>query len=279
MLDVTAPTRVLVTGSSDGIGAEIADQLAARGMSVVRHARNAERVARCREHAGPGAPVVVGDLASLESTRAMADQATRLGPFDVIVHNAGWASTGADRPVTVDGIEQTLQVNAVAPYLLSALIPLPRRLVYVSSDSIRHARLDLTDLQHEREWDPARAYADSKLVLTAFALFMARHYPGLTVNAVHPGWVRSKMSGDVAPLSLSEGADTPVWLACADDPGARVSGELFHERSPVRYNEAAHDPATQDAVVRALEALSGVRLPRGQETPVRDQGQGGGPGD
>jgi NAD(P)-dependent dehydrogenase (short-subunit alcohol dehydrogenase family) len=255
------PARILVTGSSDGIGAAIADALVTRGMDVVRHARNERRAEQCRDRAGAPIEVVVGDYASLESTKALAAQITALGPFDVIVHNAGWASSGEERPVTVDGIEQTLQVNALAPYVLTAAVPLPRRLVYLSSDSIRNAHLDLADLQHERSWDAGSAYADSKLALTAFVLHAARRFPKVAINAVHPGWVRSKMSGDMAPLSLEQGADTSVWLACAQDPAAQVTGFMFHDRAPVRYNEQAHDTAVQDAVVRVFEKLSGFRLP------------------
>jgi len=253
--------RALVTGSSDGIGAAIADELTRRGMQVVRHARNERRAAQCREHAGANVPVVVGDLASLASTRALAAQISDLGRLDVIVHNAGWLSPDQARSVTEDGMERTFQINAVGPYLLTAAVPLPRRLVYVSSDSIRSAHLDLSDLQHESSWEPMQAYADSKLALTALALYVARRYPDVPCNAVHPGWVRSKMSGDVAPLSLEQGADTPVWLACADDPGARVTGQLFHDRRPVIYNDEAHDPAIQVALVAALEELTGARLP------------------
>src|SRR5674476_1283707 len=214
--------RALVTGSSDGIGAAIADELTRRGMQVVRHARNERRAAQCREHARADVPVVVGDLASLASTRALAAQISDLGRLDVIVHNAGWLSPDQARSVTEDGMERTFQINAVGPYLLTTAVPLPRRFVYVSSDSIRSAHLDLSDLQHESSWEPMQVYADSKLAVTALALYVARRYPEVPCNAVHPGWVRSKMSGDVAPLSLEQGADTPVWLACADDPGARV---------------------------------------------------------
>ena len=253
--------RALVTGSSDGIGAAIADELTRRGMQVVRHARNERRAAQCREHAGADVPVVVGDLASLASTRALAAQISDLGRLDVIVHNAGWLSPDQARSVTEDGMERTFQINAVGPYLLTTAVPLPRRFVYVSSDSIRSAHLDLSDLQHESSWEPMQVYADSKLAVTALALYVARRYPEVPCNAVHPGWVRSKMSGDVAPLSLEQGADTPVWLACADDPGARVTGQLFHDRRPVIYNDEAHDPAIQVALVAALEELTGARLP------------------
>lgn len=263
MSDAAAPmpARILVTGSSDGIGAAIADALVTRGMDVVRHARNVERAEQCRYRAGAPIEVVIGDYASLESTKSLAAQITALGPFDVIVHNAGWASGGEERPVTVDGMEQTLQVNALAPYVLTASVPLPRRLVFLSSDSIRNAHLDLSDLQHERSWDAGSAYADSKLALTAFVLHAARRFPQVVINAVHPGWVRSKMSDDTAPLSLEQGADTSVWLACSQDPAEQVSGFMFHDRAPVRYNEQAHDTAVQDAVVRAFEQLSAIRLP------------------
>jgi NAD(P)-dependent dehydrogenase (short-subunit alcohol dehydrogenase family) len=263
---------VLVTGSTDGIGAKIAEVLAGQGHRVVRHARDETRAAQCRQAvmsslaaAGPsgrlGAEVVVGDLASLASTRAMAGRLRELGRFDVVVHNAGWAPPAGRRPVTVDGLEQTFQVNALAAYALTALLPLPERLVFISSDSIRRGRVDLDDLMHESDWTAGSAYADSKLALTAIAFAIARRYPAVLCNAVHPGWVRTKMSGDEAPLDLAAGADTAVWLATSTEPDATVSGAFFHERRQVRFNDQAHDVEIQDALVRRCAELAGVALP------------------
>ncbi|MGW4466714.1 SDR family oxidoreductase [Micromonospora sp. NPDC004704] len=251
-------SRVLVTGSTAGIGAEIAAELARRGHRVVRHARNHEGAARVRE--ASGGEVVVGDLASLESTRGMAAALHDLGPFDVVVHNAGWASRDTHRPVTPDGLEQTFQVNALSAYLLTALMPVPKRLVYVSSDSITRATIDLDDLQHETRWTPDAAYADSKLALTALTFAIARHHPTVLCNAVHPGWVRTRMSGDEAPLDVAAGADTPVWLATSTDPAATVTGAFFHDRQQVRLNAQAYDHRIQDALVDRCAALSGIPL-------------------
>lgn len=249
-------SRILVTGSTDGIGARIAELLGKQGHQVLRHARNGERAAAF------GDDVVIGDLASLASTRRMAESVARRGRLDVVVHNAGWGPRGSVRPVTADGLEQTFQVNALAPYLLTALIPLPQRLVYVSSDSIRRGVIDLDDLQHESMWTPDSAYADSKLAMTAIAFAVARRYPGVLCNAVHPGWVRTKMSGDEAPLDVDAGADTPVWLATSDDPAARVTGAFFHERRLVRLNPAAERIDVQDALLQRCAELTGAALPR-----------------
>lgn len=243
---------VLVTGSTDGIGAKIAEVLAGQGHRVVRHARDEARAAQCRH-----AEVVVGDLASLASTRAMAGRLRELGRFDVVVHNAGWAPRPGPRPVTVDGLEQTFQVNALAAYLLTAALPVPERLVFVSSDSIRRGRIRLDDLMHESDWTPDSAYADSKLALTAIAFAVARRYPAVLCNAVHPGWVRTKMSGDAAPLEVAAGADTPVWLATSTEPAAAVSGAFFHERRQVRLNDQAYDVDIQDALVERCAQLCG----------------------
>jgi NAD(P)-dependent dehydrogenase (short-subunit alcohol dehydrogenase family) len=196
---------VLVTGSTDGIGARIADVLAGHRHDVVLHARDAGRAQQRRATAPPGARVVVGDFASLASTREMAAALRRLGTFDVIVHNAGWAGRDGPRPVTEDGLERTFQVNVLAPYLLTASVPLPARLVFVSSDSIVRGRIDLADLQHERSWSPDAAYADSKLALTALAFGLARRYPAVLCTAVHPGWIRTKMTGLAGDLDGSGG--------------------------------------------------------------------------
>jgi NAD(P)-dependent dehydrogenase (short-subunit alcohol dehydrogenase family) len=252
-------SRMLVTGSTDGIGARIADLLGKQGHEVLRHARNAERAAECR--AATGDEVVVGDLADLASTRAMAEAVAKLGRFDVIVHNAGWGPTGTVRPVTADGLERTFQINALSAYVLTALIPVPRRLVYVSSDSIKRGVIDLDDLQHESVWTPDAAYADSKLAMTAIAFAVARRYPAVLCNAVHPGWIRTKMSGDEAPLTVSQGADTPVWLATSNDAAATVSGAFFHDRHPVSVNAQASDVRLQDGLLQHCADLCGAALP------------------
>ena len=251
---------MLVTGSSDGIGARIADLLEGRGLVVVRHARDEHRARVTRARSGSRREVVIGDLASLASTRSMVAALRALDPCDVVVHNAGWSSRDERRPVTEDGLEQTFQVNALAPYLLTASLPTPRRLVWVSSDSITRGRIDLGDLQHEAAWTSDAAYADSKLAMTALAFGIARRWPQVISNAVHPGWVRTKMSGDAAPLGLDEGADTAVWLAASDDAAATVSGAFFHERRVVRLNEQAYDDDVQDALIERCAELTGVEL-------------------
>jgi NAD(P)-dependent dehydrogenase (short-subunit alcohol dehydrogenase family) len=191
----------------------------------------------------------------------MAATLGRRGRFDVVVHNAGWSPRDTVRPVTVDGLEQTFQVNALAAYLLTALMPTPRRLVWVSSDSIRRGVIDVDDLQHEAMWTPDAAYADSKLAMTAIAFAVARRYPGVPSNAVHPGWVRTKMSGDEAPLDVDAGADTPVWLATSDDPEATGTGGFFQQRRQIRLNPVADRIDVQDALVQRCAALTGAALP------------------
>lgn len=131
----------------------------------------------------------------------------------------------------------------------------------VSSDSISRATIDLDDLQHGSSWTAESAYADSKLALTALAFAMARRYPSVLSNAVHPGWVRTKMSGGEAPLDVSQGADTPAWLATSTDAGAMVSGAFFHDRRPVSGNPLASDTRLQNGLLQQCAELCGAVLP------------------
>src|SRR6266568_1504970 len=188
-------SRVLITGSSDGLGLMAAQRLLAGGHEVVLHARNQGRARDARTAAPTAHGLVVGDLASVAETRGLADQANRLGPFDAIIHNAG-VGDHERRVETVDGLEHIFAINVLAPYLLTALIEPPQRLVYLSSGMHLGGDPDFTDLQwSRRRWNGSQAYSDSKLLDTMLAFAVARLWPAVRSNAVDPGWVPTRMGG------------------------------------------------------------------------------------
>ncbi len=254
---------VFITGSSDGIGRRAAADLVAAGHRVLLHGRTQERAADALA-AVPGAiGAVVGDLASVAQTRSLAAEAVEYGPFDVIIHNAGIGGGIPERGVTVDGIERILHVNTVAPYLLTALLPRPRRLIYLTSGLEADGVADLADLQYERKpWNGMQAYSDSKLYDVVLAFAVARLWPEVLTTAVDPGWIRTKLGGPNATDDLPEGAATQVWLATSDDPAATVTGRYFKRQAELTANPAASDLAVQDGLLTALAELTGVVLPR-----------------
>jgi NAD(P)-dependent dehydrogenase (short-subunit alcohol dehydrogenase family) len=151
--------------------------------------------------------------------------------------------------------------DVVLPYLLTALIGRPDRLIYLSS-GLHHAgagSLRDTDWA-SRPWNAARAYAESKLYLTALALGLARAWPDVLSNAVDPGWVPTKMGGPAATGDLQAGYLTQTWLAVSHDAAATVTGGYWYHRQ--RQPPAAHarDPAFQDQLMDRLAALTGVAL-------------------
>ncbi len=257
-------SKVLITGSSDGLGLMAAQRLLAAGHEVVLHARNAGR-ARDAQTAAPKAHgVVVGDLASIAETRGIADQANRLGPFDAVIHNAG-VGARERRIETVDGLEHIFAINVLAPYLLTALIEQPRRLIYMSSGMHRGGDPDLTDLQWKRRrWNGSQAYSDSKLFDAALAFALARRWPAVRSNAVDPGWVATKMGGRGAPDDVDLGSETQAWLAVSQDPAALVSGAYFFHKRRQDTIPAARDVTIQDGLLAACEELTGTPMPAGR---------------
>jgi NAD(P)-dependent dehydrogenase (short-subunit alcohol dehydrogenase family) len=252
---------VLVTGSTTGIGGETARLLAGRGHRVVLHARDDRRAGDAKAMTPEPAGVVVGDLASLAQTRELADAALRYGPYDAVVHNAGVASPGA-RIVTEDGLEQTFQVNVLAPYVLTALMPLPARLIYVTSGMADSGTIDLDDLQRERRrWNATGAYCDSKLADLALSYAVARRCPQVVSNAVCPGWVRTRMGGRGAPTDLRTGAETQAWLAVSDEERATRTGGYWRHLRPLPPLAGAVDASTQDGLLAACAALSDLPFP------------------
>jgi NAD(P)-dependent dehydrogenase (short-subunit alcohol dehydrogenase family) len=250
-----------VTGSADGLGLATARTLAGGGHRVVLHARSERRADDTRAAVPAAAGVVVGDVSVLAQTRAVAEAAAALGPYDAVVHNVGVG--GADRrEVTSDGLEQIFAVNVLTPYVLTALMPAPPRLVYLTSGLQASGRADLADLLYERKrWNGDAAYADSKLYDLMLAFAVARRWPQVRSNAVDPGWIRTRMGGPGAPGDLPEGVETQVWLATSDDREALVTGRYLRRRAGMRGNRAAYDVDLQEGLLAACAELTGVKLP------------------
>jgi NAD(P)-dependent dehydrogenase (short-subunit alcohol dehydrogenase family) len=253
---------ILVTGSSDGIGRQTASTLVTDGHRVVLHARNEERAEQARAAVPGAAAVIQGDLTSLAETRQLAEQASAAGPYDVVIHNAGIGG-GQREPVrTGDGLERIFQVNVLAPYLLTALIPWPARLVYLTSGLESGGEVRLDDLQWEaRAWNGMQAYSDSKLLDVMLAFAVARRRPELLSNAVDPGWIRTRMGGSGATDDLPEGAETQIWLATSDDPAATGTGRYLKRRRELRANPLAYREDLQEQLLAICADLSGAKLP------------------
>ncbi len=252
---------VFVTGSADGIGQETARQLVKGGHRVVLHARDDRRAKDAAAAVPEAAGVAVGDLSVITGIREAAGSANDLGPYDAIIHNAGVGSAAA-RHRTPDGTERIFAVNVLGSYLLTALMPLPGRLIYLSSGLQASGRVNLDDLQWERRpWNGSQAYCDSKLYDAMLAFAIARRYETLRSNAVDPGWIKTKMGGRGATHDLPVGADTQVWLATSDESAALVTGRFFKWRRDQRANPQAYDTDLQDALLTACAALTGTELP------------------
>lgn len=253
--------RVFITGSSDGLGRLAARLLVEQGHRVVLHARDG---ARGREAlaAVPGADAVLtGDLASLAQTRALAERANAAGPFDAVVHNAAVGFREKRRIETEDGLPHVFAVNTLAPYVLTALMLRPRRLVYVGSELHRRGDAGLGDLRWERRaWNGHQAYCDTKLHDTMLAFAVARRWPGVLSNALEPGWMPTKMGGPRATGDLDAGSRTQAWLAAGDDPAAAVTGEYFHHMRPKKPSGASRDAERQERLIAECERFSGVEL-------------------
>ncbi|WP_338207990.1 SDR family NAD(P)-dependent oxidoreductase [Lactiplantibacillus paraxiangfangensis] len=236
--------KIFITGSSTGLGALTAKRLLAQGHEVVLHARNAQRAQAALEFNPQASHVVIGDLADVDAVKMMAKQVNQLGPFDVIIHNAG---------VYTNDYAQTLAVNLVAPYLLTNLITLPKRLIYVSSGMHIGATIDLLTLKK-------LTYSASKLAILMLAKAVAQKHPEVIVNSVDPGWVPTRMGGAGADDSLADGYQSQVWLASGQDQAALTSGHYYYHRQLAKYDERVDDPNQRKQLIETLAHQTGVKL-------------------
>ncbi len=243
--------RIFITGSTDGLGQLAAKQLVQEGHQVVLHARNKARGQEALKKI-PGAEAIVSaDLSNIDETKQLANDVNALGSFDAVIHNAGvYRASG----------EVTVNVNTLAPYILTSLITPPKRLIYLSSGLHSGGQARLPQL----ETDPDKiSYSDSKLHVLLLSMAVARLWPTVYSNGVNPGWVPTKMGGAGATDDLDAGYQTQCWLATSDDAKAKVSSKYFFHQQQKHFNPTAADEVLQDKFLALCEKITGVRLALG----------------
>ena len=263
----------VVTGSTDGLGKQTALELLRGGQHVVVHGRTKPKVealvAWLREQVPDtegrldGVSFDMGSLASVR--RGAAELREKVPEIDVLVNNAGIFSP--ERGVTDDGIELTLAVNYVGPFLLTHLLGAAfrrgARVINISSVAHIRGRIHLDDLTLEKAFTAYAAYAQSKLAQVMHVLSLAeRHAPSeLAAFAVHPGVVATKLLrtgfGPVRGATVEEGARTQIRLASAETV-EEPSGTYFSEGVPAPVADAALDEEVRAALWLATERLAGI---------------------
>lgn len=245
---------VLITGSTSGLGRELAVRLAADGWTVLAHGRDRDRLEELRREAGPAVRPLVADLASLAEASGLAAQAAAATDrLDVLVNNAavGFGPPGGARQTSADGYELRMAVNYLAPIVLARrLVPLltasaPARIVNVGS--VGQVPFAPEDLAFERGYDGVSAYRRSKLALAAFTFDLADELSarGVTVNCVHPASLMPTAmvrESRLAPLSNLDDGVLATLPLIADPELGGVTGVYFDGRSPSRARPEAYDP-------------------------------------
>lgn len=276
-MTTTTPRTVVITGASDGIGAAAARRLHADGHRVVVVGRSPEKTRAVADELGVQSHVA--DFARLDDVRALAADLAALGHIDVLANNAG--GIFGERSVTVDGFEKTLQVNHLAPFLLTTLLLdmlLASGAIVVNTSSAAakaFGRLDLADLGNEAAYTPRKAYGDSKLanVLHARELHARFAGRGLAAVAFHPGGVATNFAADSTSrmrwvchtplrrvlLSSEKGADTLIWLAEGEAGTDWRSGEFYEKRKVVPTNPQAYDDTLARELWERSAEMVGVR--------------------
>ena len=276
----------LITGSTSGIGKEIAIALAKMKANIVLVGRNKAKCQATLEEIQRNALIdtnsnqisyLLADLSSQASIHQLAKEfSDTYESLEILLNNAGVFLSR--RLSTVDGIEYTFAVNHLAPFLLTNLIferikaSTPSRIITTSSVAHRGAHINFDDLQFERRrYNGVEAYRQSKLANILFTKELARRSRanGVTSNCFHPGGVRTNLVQNspwyykliwaiISPFLVSpkKGADTAVYLASSSELD-EISGEYFVNRKPVGISELADDQDTAARLWKISEELTG----------------------
>jgi len=266
---------ILISGSTDGIGRQIALELAAKGARVVIHGRfriRCEQTVSFIKDQISNADVefICADFSKLvEVRKAAAEIIRRFNKLEVLINNAGVFE--AQRHLTVDGLERTFAVNHLAPFLLSGLLlnmlkaAAPSRIVTVSSMA-HAATIDFDNLQGQKQYSGYEAYGLSKLanILFTFALAKRLKNSGITVNCLHPGVIDTKLlhaGWGMGGAPVREGAKTALYLALSEELD-RISGKYFSQMRQTEPAALAKDPVVQERLWEESERLCAFRYPK-----------------
>lgn len=248
-------SSILVTGSTDGLGREVARELTAEGASVLVHGRDADKVDRVAREVG-AAGAYVADLSSLGDVRRLAEEVERdQERLDVLVSNAGIIPP-RERQESEDGYELGFAVNYLSHFLLTRLLRTPARIVNVASAA--QQRLDFDDIMLERGYDAMRSYSQSKLAQVMFTFELAER--GHTANALHPAslmdtkMVRESFGSPMT--SVDEGAEATLRVIELED----VSGRYFDGQRESRAHRQAYDPEARRRLWELSEELTAARV-------------------
>lgn len=271
---------ILVTGATSGIGKETAKALAKLGHTVIVHGRDKEKTQKVcaeikSETGNDSVDILLADLFLLSDVKRMADEVKqKYDRLDVLINNAGGMMNKV-RETTTEGLEKTIALNLLAPFLLTELLldvlakSPSARIINVSSEMHKHGgKPDFNDFQMANSYSCDRAYGLSKL----YFIWISRHLvtelkhngmEHITVNVVHPatsntnfgldsdkGFLKNLIFRVVMPLSLTpeQGAETSIYLATADE-AEKVTGQYYGTKKKLAKADDKYYSAKNEKIV------------------------------
>ena len=271
----------IVTGATSGIGKETARVLAHQGGTVILVGRNPDKTAATveefrREADTPNIEYLLADLSSQDEIRRLAEEfISRHNRLDVLINNAG--GYFLRRQESVDGLEMNFALNHLGYFLLTDLLldviiaSAPARIINVSSGSHLRATIDFDDLRSHKGFSGMNAYGQSKLANVLFTYELARRLEGtgVTVNALHPGFVATNMGSNngwivrafrplmnIRALSVEEGAETVIYLATSPEVEG-ITSKYFFRCKPVPSSAYSYDETVAKQLWAVSEEMSG----------------------
>ena len=275
---------VLITGGTSGIGKAMAVAMTAMGANVVVVGRNPARgkaaveEIKARSHR-ESVELLLADLSVQSEVRRLAEEfLERYDRLDVLANNAGLVQS--KRTETPDGIETTLAINHLAPFLLTNLLierleqSAPSRVITVSSEAQRWGNVDFEDMQSRRKYRGFPVYGMTKLANIMFTYELAERLngTGVSANCLHPGSVGTNFGqNNRGPMALffrtfkpfmrspEQGADTLIWLASSPEVEG-ISGMYFSDRKEIEAKKVAYDRAARRRLWEISEELTGLKV-------------------